>query len=330
MKFQNDPSNSVSSSSSWSSNLTWLIGMIQASSFSMVYFIAPSYILSSVGVLVATRASRWSLIYSAPMLISAILPSMAMPWVLQLLKPMLTYFDSFEMIHENGNWFDDIVKNEKHYILATQPHGVVSFNGIMSAIELPDEVRGKIPTAVADVVLWIPILKHVMGIFGLISASRGSLVKTLQRKGLEGTVVLYVGGIAELFLSDENEERLYLKKRKGFIKLSLQTGVDIVPIYMFGNTTVLSVLKKGFLATLSRKLGVSLTYMWGKWGLPIPRNNCKLLYVSGMPLGIPHIPNPTQMDIDKYHDLYCAEVQRLFEKYKEKVPEYKHKSLHIM
>jgi 1-acyl-sn-glycerol-3-phosphate acyltransferase len=89
---------------------------------------------------------------------------------------------------------------------------------------------------VAEAVLRTPILKHVMGIFDLISASKSSLMKQLKKPGVEGSIVLYVGGMAELFLSSEQEETLYLKKRKGFIKLALQTGVDIVPVYLFGNT----------------------------------------------------------------------------------------------
>lgn len=93
---------------------------------------------------------------------------------------------------------------------------------------------------------------------------------------------------------------------------------DFFILYISGNTNVLSVLKTGILATISRRLQVSLTYIWGKWGLPVPRD-CKLLYVSGQPLGLPKIDNPTQEDIDKYHKLYCDQVTRLFEKYKEKV-----------
>jgi Diacylglycerol acyltransferase len=69
--------------------------------------------------------------------------------------------------------------------------------------------------------------------------------------------------------------------------------------------------------------------MWGRWYLPIPRD-CKLLYVSGKPLGIPHIAHPTQADIDLWHSRYCAEVMRLFDMYKERVPEYKHKVLKIV
>ena len=193
----------------------------------------------------------------------------------------------------------------------------------------PPEIRGIVKTAVADVLLITPILKHVMGIFGLMSASKKNLIKAFQKKGAEGTVVLYVGGLAELFLSCEQEEKLYLKKRKGFIKLALTQGIDIVPVYLFGNTSVLSVLKTGILALLSRKLKFSLTYIWGRWGLPIPRD-VKLLYVTGQPLGLPKIENPTQEDIDKYHTLYCEQVTKLYNKYRENVPEYKHKKLTIV
>ncbi len=48
--------------------------------------------------------------------------------------------------------------------------------------------------------------------------------------------------------------------------------MDVVPIYLFGNTSVLSALKHGPLASISRKFQVSLTWFWGKWCLPVPRD----------------------------------------------------------
>jgi hypothetical protein len=69
----------------------------------------------------------------------------------------------------------------------------------------------------------------------------------------------YVGGIAELFKSSRKEERLYLSARKGFIKMALRNGVDVIPLYLMGNTSVLTVLKWGPLASLSRKLQASIT-----------------------------------------------------------------------
>eukprot|EP00521_Asterionellopsis_glacialis_P013636 CAMPEP_0195296906 /NCGR_PEP_ID=MMETSP0707-20130614/20381_1 /TAXON_ID=33640 /ORGANISM="Asterionellopsis glacialis, Strain CCMP134" /LENGTH=212 /DNA_ID=CAMNT_0040358539 /DNA_START=373 /DNA_END=1011 /DNA_ORIENTATION=- len=210
-----------------------------------------------------------------------------------------------------------------------QPHGVISFGAICLGVsEDTNQFRGRVRTGVASAVLKIPIIKHVMGIFGLTDVSRRNLQSILKKPGIEGSVFLYVGGMAELFKSTRKKEVLYLSKRKGFIKLALQEGVDIVPLYLFGNTSIFTVFKTGRLADLSRKLQVSLTYFWGKWYLPVPRDD-KLLYVGGQPLGIPHIPEPTQEEIDHWHKKYCQEVTRIFDKYKELVPAYKHKELII-
>lgn len=42
-------------------------------------------------------------------------------------------------------------------------------------------------------------------------------------------------------MSTPAEERLYVGKRKGFIKLAMRTGSEVIPCYYFGNTTVLEV-----------------------------------------------------------------------------------------
>jgi hypothetical protein len=251
----------------------WWAGLAMSSVFTLAYVFAPMYALSSVLMLVC----RWpslplALIFALPLVVSALFPPVASPWVLRNLAPMLDYFEYEEIVESSPVDVRAKMRNGKNYILAVQPHGVLSLCGMCSAVYTDKEFQGTIPTGVASALLSTPILKHVMGIFNLISASKSSLKKQFKRGGIEGSVVLYVGGMAELFLSSVEEETLYLKKRKGFIKLALQEGVDVVPIYLFGNTTVLSVFKTGRLANLSRKLQTSLTYFWGRWFLPIPRN----------------------------------------------------------
>eukprot|EP00560_Eucampia_antarctica_P003255 CAMPEP_0197840574 /NCGR_PEP_ID=MMETSP1437-20131217/45681_1 /TAXON_ID=49252 ORGANISM="Eucampia antarctica, Strain CCMP1452" /NCGR_SAMPLE_ID=MMETSP1437 /ASSEMBLY_ACC=CAM_ASM_001096 /LENGTH=338 /DNA_ID=CAMNT_0043450205 /DNA_START=103 /DNA_END=1119 /DNA_ORIENTATION=+ len=305
------------------------LGMSVASIFSLVYIFSPIYILTSVAALLMQYPSRKiSMIYGAPLIISLFTPAMGMPSLGEPLKAVLNYFD-YEEIHEVSN--DDLrkdLKEKKKFIMACQPHGVISFVGICSWASAPQEFRS-LKTAVASVLLSIPILKNVMGIFSLTDASGKNVRRILQKgQGLDGCIILYIGGIAELFKSSRKEERLYLKKRKGFIKVALREGVDIIPVYLFGNTSVLTVMKTGPLAQLSRKFQVSLTYFWGQYNLPIPRPD-KLLYVRGKPLGLPHIPEPTDEDINKWHAKYCDEVSRLFNENKDKLPAYKNKTLHI-
>ncbi len=38
------------------------------------------------------------------------------------------------------------------------------------------------------------------------------------------------------------QERIYLSKRKGFVKVAMQAGADIVPTYILGQSQVINVL----------------------------------------------------------------------------------------
>ena len=167
-----------------------------------------------------------------------------------------------------------------------------------------------------------PIIKHVVGIFGCCDASSKTLSKVLKKR----SAVLYAGGIAELFLTDDAEERLYVNKRKGFVKVVLQSGVAIVPLYMMGNTTTLKVAKGQALAKLARSMGMSITWFWGVWGtfVPLPK---KVLVVVGKPLDMPQVDSPDQATIDKYHNVYVEEVKRLFDTYKKYNNDYANKDL---
>ena len=87
-------------------------------------------------------------------------------------------------------------------------------------------------------------------------------------------------------------------------------------------------ISAGALAALSRSAGVSLTYFWGRWGLPLPRP-VKLVYVRGAPLGMPKIDEPTQQQIDEWHAKYVSEVTRIFNEHKGTLSDYAEKQLEM-
>lgn len=307
----------------------WLQGLLISSIFSVVYLLTPLYIISAVIALCLQYPCKHAAyLYGAPLIISILTPSRQMPFLANYMTSMLDYFDYEEVLEISNEECIKMANEGRKFIIAFQPHGVVSFCSLCSWVSAPPELRC-VQTAVASVLLKVPILKNVMGIYGLTDASSKNICRIFQTgQGIKGCIVLYVGGIAELFKTCKDEERLFIKSRKGFIKIALRQGVDVIPVYLFGNTSVLSVLKTGLLASLSRKMQVSVTYFWGKWFLPIPRDD-KLLYVRGKPLGLPHIPEPTDGDVDHWHAKYVEEVSRLYNENKEKLPAYKHKKLFI-
>jgi hypothetical protein len=323
MKFSPEPKNPRA----WTPN--WIIGFVIAATYSLAFLLAPIYTIAAI-VSFQFLTFKEAVIFSFPLLVSIIIPPIHAPKVLASLSPIATGYFQYDEVLEQS--YDEIQAGlesgeQRNFLVCMQPHGVVSFTSFCMNIMQPPFHR-RVKTAVATSVLYAPILKQLLGINGLISASKANLTRHLKTPGVDGCAILYVGGIAELFKCCREEERLFLSGRKGFIKLALRENVDIVPVYLFGNTSILSEWKSSILCELSRKTGVVLTYFWGKWALPIPRDE-QLLVARGKPMGLPHIPDPSQNDIDYWHAKYCQEVKRLFDTYKEKLPNYKNKKLYI-
>lgn len=67
------------------------------------------------------------------------------------------------------------------------------------------------------------------------------------------SVGLMVGGIAEMFMIRRDHERIKLRDRKGFVRIALEHGTDILPVYMFGVNQALD-FGPPWLQRLSRKV----------------------------------------------------------------------------
>ena len=68
------------------------------------------------------------------------------------------------------------------------------------------------------------LYRDVLMSLGVVDASRHSLEYVLTQKGAGHSVVIIVGGQEEILDTRYDRYVLTLKRRKGFIKLALQTG----------------------------------------------------------------------------------------------------------
>mmetsp|Transcript_41327 Transcript_41327/g.125071 ORF Transcript_41327/g.125071 Transcript_41327/m.125071 type:complete len:173 (+) Transcript_41327:201-719(+) len=149
----------------------WFLGLCVASIFSLVYIVTPPYIISALAALAFQYPStKASVIYACPLIFSVLTKATAAPRFAWLLSPMLDYFDYEEAFEIGNDEFRKDAKIGKRYMVVFQPHGVISFVGLCAWVSSPDDFR-QIKTAVASAVLKTPILKNVMGIFGLTDAS---------------------------------------------------------------------------------------------------------------------------------------------------------------
>ncbi len=161
----------------------------------------------------------------------------------------------------------------------------------------------------------IPILRQLAKWLGAVDAHFSTLMNLIN-KGK--SLIIFPGGIAELFMSSREHETILLKSRKGFVKLALKTGAELRPVYFFGASQMFdqTIQSQHWLARLSRKMGCSITFFYGRWYLPIPYP-AKVTIAIGEAVAEPRkVDNPTQEQIDELHSKCLEAMQRTFDKYK--------------
>jgi hypothetical protein len=96
------------------------------------------------------------------------------------------------------------------------------------------------------------------------------------KKGL-GVTVKGIGKAVSLIIEEEEEEEcvLFLRSRKGFVRLALQYGCPLVPMFTFGQREVLVpwFCNNSLINLIGHKCGYVAMVYFGVWNLPfgIPR-----------------------------------------------------------
>jgi len=165
----------------------------------------------------------------------------------------------------------------------------------------------------------IPLIRHFITAFGNAApATKKEMHRLMSTKIPLG---LLPGGSEEIILSHHGHERVYIKKRKGFLKYALQHGYTICIGYTFGESDSYRTLDWGvkFRMWYLKTFRVPLFACWGIWWCPLlPRGQVALETVVGNPFRLPKIAEPSQEEIDKWHAIYVEKLVDLFERNKAK------------
>lgn len=187
---------------------------------------------------------------------------------------------------------------------------------IITMIAFPSTMGHSFRGLAASAALLTPIFRQFLGTIGCIDASASVAKKTLERNK---TIGISTGGVAEVFETNNKDQVIVLKSRMGIIKLAFRTGADLVPCYLFGNTELLSLYTGGswhdFFCSLSRKIGFATIVFWGRFGLPVPYR-IPILGVMSAPIPVPKKEDPTEQELQEYHQLLMDRMVALFEEHK--------------
>ncbi|KAL2650659.1 hypothetical protein R1flu_018787 [Riccia fluitans] len=205
---------------------------------------------------------------------------------------------------------------DKSYIFACHPHGRMFYSGILFT-QLHETWRegilknGDIFMGAAGGFFYIPILNLLFSLAGTVPVTKSNIVAKL-REGSHMTIL--IGGIKEVLMGTEDHvDRIYLKKRKGFIKIAIEENAGVVPVYFFNENQMFNHNSKSFLKIFEHinkyyyRLGVP--FFRGRYNLPMPFRR-PLLMAIGEPLFAKEGEN-----VDSFHQRYMQALRELFDKY---------------
>jgi 2-acylglycerol O-acyltransferase 2 len=225
-------------------------------------------------------------------------------------------------------------EKDRRYLAAVVPHGMMPVGVSCLSFQLREE--GFSPNTLgASAMFRIPVLRQILRVLGVVPADERTVGITLRRSFPNNVTFLVPGGIAEMFLMRDDLEQVFVKSRKGFIKLALQAGTDIVPVYMLGHTELYTVISKSsrigqFFMDLSRRWQMSLIPFYGRWGLPLLPHAKPLVALVGKPIKVNEaVAKPSKQLVSEVHEQFLSELRRMFEKHKHLVPGYETKQLYF-
>lgn len=224
----------------------------------------------------------------------------------------------------------------KAYIFGYHPHGILAFGGWFTFGTNVLGFENKFPgidvrVLTININFRAPFLREYLLLHGVCSVSKTAILRML---GKGKSVFIALGGGSESLLASPGKYDLILKRRRGFIRCAVQTGASLVPVLGFGEPDTYSTISRlphsspirQFQRYLERSLGFTLPLAFGA-GVILPVGLCPypvpIDVVIGSEIPVEKYqgdPCGAEFDavVDKYHRMYCQELQKLFNQHKEK------------
>ena len=217
------------------------------------------------------------------------------------------------------------------YIFACSPHGIHGFGtGFLLAedsafYDAAPFLRGRLVGLGAWILFHLPLVREVFLAAGWRDASRPVAAAALRAGA---SLYIIIGGEAEALRSAPGRDDAVVAGagRRGFVRLALAHGAQLVPFYTFRNTDTFRTSAACFSARrwLTKVAQICLPLWAGRAGSALPFN-VQLTVAVGAPVPFPagYAPPPPGADarpsdahVDAYHAAFVDALRATFERHK--------------
>ncbi|PYH87698.1 DAGAT-domain-containing protein, partial [Aspergillus ellipticus CBS 707.79] len=219
----------------------------------------------------------------------------------------------------------------RKYIFGYHPHGI-SIRGAIGTFAANGanftHLFPGISTTllVADKILFAPLLREYALSLGISGVSRASCINHLTKAGHDGqgmgnSITICVGGNREALIAKPHTMDLVLNIRRGFIRVAVQTGADLVPVLAFGENELFDIVDKDnaaesavgwFPRRWKRVFGKDVRVIVGRFGVTVPFRK-PVDVVMGRPIRVRESRWAQDEEyVARVHEEYVAELRRLW------------------
>ncbi|THH16684.1 hypothetical protein EW146_g3995 [Bondarzewia mesenterica] len=222
---------------------------------------------------------------------------------------------------------------DRPYVFGYHPHGIIGMGAIATFAtegtgfsEAFPGIQPHLLTLASN--FRMPIYREILQLLGVCSVSKRSCSNIL--KGGSGqAIIIVVGGAAESLSARPGTADLTLRRRLGFIKIAIQHGADLVPVFSFGENDIYQQMpnEKG---TVVYKLQKKFQNIFG-FTLPLFHGRGLLNFsVIGRPISVIKTDKPSLEQITEVQEAYIEELMRIWNTYKDEFARSRRRELSII
>lgn len=179
--------------------------------------------------------------------------------------------------------FRENLSPEKNYLFCCFPHGLLSLGVVISMCMNRDGFKKLFPllkpfALTLNINFKVPFHREIALALGAVSVSKKSMNYLLGKESKGNIAAVIVGGAQEALLSKPGTHKVIVKRRRGFVKVALQNGTPLVPVYSFGETDIYGqvnnqegTLMRAFQEKIKSLSSVSPIIPVGRWYSIIPK-----------------------------------------------------------